>query len=477
MTLNVLLHIDGRWVESASGESIDIVDPATGMSIGQVQCAGHADLDQALEATASGWASWRAVSVLDRGKVLKKAASLLRDRAANIAPVLTGEHGKPLHEATAEVMSAADIIDWFAEECRRTYGRIIPARALGVMQAVMKEPVGPVAAFSPWNFPISQAARKVAPALAAGCSIILKGPEETPASCAELMRAFADAGLPPGAMQLVFGVPADISRYLIPHPVIRKISFTGSTAVGKQLAALAGQHMKRTTMELGGHAPVLVFDDANVDVAIGHLTGGKFRNAGQICASPTRFLVQAKIHDVFVERFSAIAASTKVGNGRDAGTQMGPLAHARRIAAMEAFVADAVAHGAQVQCGGRRIGNQGYFFEPTVLTGVSTQATIMNEEPFGPIAVIASFDEADEAIAEANRLGYGLAAFAYTRSLTTARKVGAQVEAGMVSINHNGLALPEVPFGGIKDSGHGLEGGAEGIEPYLATKFITEASA
>jgi succinate-semialdehyde dehydrogenase/glutarate-semialdehyde dehydrogenase len=352
---------------------------------------------------------------------------------------------------------------------------VIPARAEGVYQLVIKEPVGPVAAFTPWNFPINQAVRKLSAALAAGCSVILKGPEETPASCAELVRAYADAGLPAGAVQLVYGVPAVISEYLIPHPVIKKMSFTGSTAVGKQLAALAGLHMKRVTMELGGHAPAIVFDDADIDVASKILATNKFRNAGQVCVSPTRFLVQESVYETFVDKFVKVAEGVKVGNGLDPASTMGPLANPRRVTAMEGFIADAVQKGATVKTGGKRIGNVGNFFEPTVLTDLTLDMRVMNEEPFGPLALMVPFRSFDDVVAEANRLPYGLASYAYTRSAKTANAIAAAVESGMMSINHHGLALPEVPFGGIKDSGYGSEGGLEAMEAYLNTKFVTQA--
>jgi succinate-semialdehyde dehydrogenase/glutarate-semialdehyde dehydrogenase len=388
---------------------------------------------------------------------------------------MTLEQGKPLPEAKMETLAAADIIDWFAEEARRAYGRVIPARAEGVYQLVIKEPVGPVAAFTPWNFPINQVVRKLSAAVATGCSIIVKAPEETPASPAALIRAFVDAGIPAGVVNLVFGVPAEISEYLIPHPVIRKVTFTGSTPVGKQLSALAGQHMKRVTMELGGHAPAIVFDDADLELAAKTLAGAKFRNAGQVCVSPTRFLVQEKLYEPFVEKFVAYSKSLKVGAGTEQGVQMGPLAHDRRVPWIEGLVADARQKGAEVHTGGERIGNKGYFYQPTVLTGVSKEARMMNEEPFGPVAMIAPFSDFDEVVEEANRLPYGLAAYAFTRSAKTANAVAAKVETGMMTINHLGLALPEVPFGGVKDSGYGSEGGSEAIEAYLNTKFVTQA--
>ena len=388
---------------------------------------------------------------------------------------MTLEQGKPVGEAKIETLAGADIIDWFAEEARRAYGRVIPARAEGIYQLVVKEPVGPVAAFTPWNFPINQVVRKLSAAVATGCSIIVKAPEETPASPAELLRCFVDAGLPNGVAQLVFGIPAEISEYLIPHPVIRKVTFTGSTPVGKQLAALAGQHMKRVTMELGGHAPAIVFDDADLDLAARTLAAAKFRNAGQVCVSPTRFLVQEKLYAPFVEKFVAAAKAVKVGNGLEEGTQMGPLIHDRRIPWVEGLMADARQKGAEVHTGGERIGNKGYFYAPTVLTGVTREARMMNEEPFAPVAMIAPFTDLDEVIEEANRLPYGLASYAFTRSAKTANAVASRVESGMMTINHLGLALPEVPFGGVKDSGYGSEGGSEAIEAYLNTKFVSQA--
>jgi succinate-semialdehyde dehydrogenase/glutarate-semialdehyde dehydrogenase len=471
----VNLHIDGAWVKGAGGKSEPVLNPATGDSIGDVPHADKADLDRALAAAEKGFKAWRKVSAYDRYKLMRKAADIFRSRIDEIAAVLTLEQGKPLAEAKGEAMAGADVIDWFAEEARRAYGRVIPARGEGIYQIVVKEPVGPVAAFTPWNFPINQAVRKISAAVATGCSVIIKGPEETPASCAALVQAYLDAGLPAGVINLVFGVPAEISEYLIPHPTIRKISFTGSTVVGKHLASLAGAHMKRVTMELGGHAPAIVFDDADVDVAVKILAASKFRNAGQVCVSPTRFLVQEKVYEPFVEKFVKAAKGIKVGDGLDKETRMGPLANARRVEAMERFITDARSKGAKIETGGNRIGNKGYFFEPTVLTDVPQDAKIMNEEPFGPVAPIAPFKDFESVVTEANRLPYGLAAYAYTRSAKTAAAIGAAVETGMISINHHGLALPEVPFGGVKDSGYGSEGGSEAIEGYLVTKFITQA--
>jgi succinate-semialdehyde dehydrogenase/glutarate-semialdehyde dehydrogenase len=476
MYQDVLLHIDGKWRPAGSGKSLDVINPATEERIATLAHAGIADLDEALAAAAKGFAAWRAVSPYERSKIMRKAAGLVRERIETIATLMTQEQGKPLAEARIEIAGSADVIEWFAEEGRRAYGRVIPARAANVYQLSVREPIGVVAGFTPWNFPMSQAVRKVSAALAAGCAFILKGPEETPASCAELVRAFVDAGLPDGALSLVFGVPAEISEYLIPHPVVRKISFTGSTAVGKHLAAMAGAHMKRATMELGGHAPAMVFNDADLDSAVKVLAGAKFRNAGQVCIAPTRFLIQNDVYEPFLEKFTAAAQALKLGNGLEAGTTMGPLANDRRVAAMEAFVGDAVQKGATLKTGGKRHGNKGYFYEPTILTDIPAAARVLHEEPFGPLALLSPFGSLDDAVTEANRLPYGLAAYAYTSSAKTAAAIGAQVESGMVTINHQGLALPETPFGGVKDSGYGSEGGAEGLEPYVVTKFISQAN-
>ena len=469
------LLIDGAWGPSDTGKTLPVLNPATGEQIGTVAHAERADLDRALAAAAKGFKVWSRTSAVERSKVLRKAADLLRERVDHIATLMVMEQGKPFIEAKGETSLAPENIEWMAEEGRRSYGRVIPARQHGVYQMSLREPVGVVAAFTPWNFPINQAVKKIAAALAAGCAIIVKGPEETPASVAELCRAFVDAGIPAGVVNLVYGVPAEISSYLIPHPVIRKISFTGSTVVGKHLAAMAGEHMKRATMELGGHAPAIVFDDANLEVATKVLAANKFRNAGQVCIAPTRFLVQEKVYDEFVARFTKAAEAVKVGDGLERGTTMGPLANERRIHAMEGFIADAVQHGGEVRTGGARIGNKGNFFQPTVMTGVPTEARAMNEEPFGPLALMTPFRDMEEAVTEANRLAYGLAAYAYTSSAKTAAKIAAEVESGMMSINHHGLALPETPFGGVKDSGYGSEGGVEGLEAYLSTKFVTQA--
>ena len=473
---NTQLLINGEWQDAADGRTLPVFNPATGAEIGRVAHAGVADLDRALAAAQKGFEAWRDVPAIERARTMRRAAALVRERADSIAAVLTQENGKPLAEAKIETMAAADIIEWFADEGMRVYGRIVPSRNPAVRQLVIKDPVGPVAAFTPWNFPINQAVRKVSAALTTGCSILVKAAEETPAAPAALLRAFVDAGVPAGVVGLVYGNPAEISSYLIPHPVIRKVSFTGSTVVGKQLAALAGQHMKRVTMELGGHAPVIIAEDADLELAVKSSGAAKFRNAGQVCISPTRFLVHESVRNDFAAALARHAQSLKVGDGLAEGTQMGPLANPRRVVAMTSLLEDAVQRGATVVAGGVRLGEQGNFFAPTVITDVPLDARVFNDEPFGPVAAIRGFNTLEEAIAEANRLPYGLAAYAFTRSLKNAHLLSQRVEAGMLWINQPALPLPEMPFGGVKDSGYGSEGGPEALEPYLNSRAVSIAN-
>jgi succinate-semialdehyde dehydrogenase/glutarate-semialdehyde dehydrogenase len=398
----------------------------------------------------------------------------MRERRDVIAAAITREQGKPLRESETEVANGADITEWFAEEGRRAYGRVIPARQPDTLQIAHVEPIGPVAAFSPWNFPVSQAVRKIAGSLAAGCSIILKGPEDTPGAVCEIVRCFVDAGVSNGALSLVFGRPPEISSHLIPSPVIRKVSFTGSVPVGKHLAAMAAQHMKPCTMELGGHGPAVIFDDVDPAKAASAFAAFKYRNAGQVCISPTRFFVQDAGYDAFLDTFVSYAKGLKVGPGDDPATQMGPLATSRRLDFLENIVQEAVAAGATLHCGGGRIGNHGNFFAPTVLSNVPDDARVMQEEPFGPVALVNRFSDEDEAWHRANATSYGLAAYAWTKDAGRAARAGAKLEAGMVTINHFGLATAETPFGGVKESGYGREGGSEGLEAYLTTKFVTQ---
>lgn len=451
-----------------------VVNPATGEVIGHVPHARMADLERAIESTQRGFKVWKNTSAFERAKVLRKTASLLRERLELIVTKLTMEQGKPLFEARYEVGSAADYFEWFAEEGRRNYGRVIPSRNLAVQQLVKKEPIGPVAAFSPWNFPAITPSRKIAAALAAGCSMVIKPGEECPGTALEIARALQDAGLPPGVLNVVFGEPAIISEFLINSPVIRKVTFTGSVPVGRHLSEMAGRALKPITLELGGHAPVIVCADANLDVTATVLAAGKFRGTGQICLSPTRILVQRPVYEEFLGKFVKASQALKVGNGMDAQTQVGPLSNERRIQAIGEMVADAKSKGARIMTGGERIPGPGLFWQPTILADVPAHAMVMHEEPFGPVAVVMPFDTLDEAIAEANRLPYGLAAYGFTESARQAVRLGNELEAGMIGINHTQMIVCELPFGGIKDSGQGSEGGAEGIHSYVVTKFISQ---
>jgi len=467
-------YIDGEFLGVGSGPSQPVLNPADGRELGRLPRGNSDDVARAIAAAERAFRSWRHESPLKRSEILRRVATLMRERADAIGRQITLDQGKPLAEAIGEVNGTAEHAEWHAEEGRRIYGRVIPPRLTEVRQMVLREPIGVCAAFSPWNFPFNQALRKMVAALASGCTLVLKGPADTPAAVCALARLFHDAGLPPGCLNVVWG-PADaISRQLIESPVVRMISFTGSVPVGKQLAALAGQHMKRMTMELGGHAPVIICSDADVDRAADLLAPYKFRNAGQVCISPTRFLVQRPVLLRFTERFVERVRAVKVGNGLQPGTTMGPVASERRLAEMQAFADDARATGGELLTGGQRIGAQGNFFPPTVVLNPRPDSRLMRDEPFGPMAGIVPFDELDEAIAVANSLPFGLAAYAFTTHTRHAHRLAKQLEAGMVNINHFGMAPSEIPFGGIKDSGFGSEGGTETFDTYLVTKFVTQ---
>ncbi len=468
------LYIDGEFIHGGGRKEQDILNPATEQVVGKLPHATPEDLDRALAAAARAFETWKKSSPLERSKVLRRAGELMRERAAEIGRGITLDQGKPLAESTGEVLSCGEHAEWHAEECRRIYGRVIPARNPAVRQTVLREPVGVVAAFSPWNFPFSQAVRKVSAAIGAGCSVILKGPEDAPSAVVALAQIFHDAGLPKGVLNIVWGVPSEVSDHLLGSPIVRKITFTGSTAVGKMLAAKAASQMKRCTMELGGHAPVIVCDDADVDQAVKSLVAFKFRNAGQVCISPTRFYVQEGIYDRFVAGFVAKTGALKVGDGLAEGTQMGPLAQKRRVAAVAGFVDDARERGASVLLGGAPVPGLGHFFAPTVIADLPETARLLNEEPFGPVAGLVRFKTVDEVLARANSLPYGLASYVYTQSNRNAHLLSTGLAAGMVSINHLGLALAETPFGGINDSGMGSEGGVETFDGYLNTKFVTQ---
>ena len=470
------LFIGGQWKPAGeAGRAEDVIDPATAKAFASLPHADAGDLDEALAAAETGFGLWRVTSAYDRAKIMHKAADLLRERHEFISQVIVQEQGKVFAEARVEVLMGADVIDWYAEEGRRAYGRIVPGRSPNIRQLVLHEPVGIVAAFTPWNFPIVTPARKVGGALAAGCSIIIKASEETPGTCVEMVRCFADAGLPAGVLNLVFGVPAAVSEHLLAKDQIKKISFTGSIPVGKHLAGLAAKTMKRATMELGGHSPVVVFNDANPEKAADTIAAFKYRNAGQVCIAPTRFYVQEDVYKPFLSRFTEYAKGIKLGNGMEKTTTMGPLANARRLDAMDSFVADAAERGAKIVTGGRRHGNEGYFYEPTIITDVPDDAKIMTQEPFGPLAPIVTFKTFDEVVERANSLEYGLAAYAFTSSGATATAIGDAIQSGMVGINSVAISTPETPFGGVKESGHGSEGGVEGLQAYLNVKFISQA--
>src|ERR1044071_4620797 len=474
MYSDLALYIDGKWLNGEGRKGEDVINPATGKTLARLPHASKADLDAALAAAEKGFAAWKATSAYDRSKIMRKAADLLRERFDHVSKVMTQEQGKVYVESRAEVITSADIIDWYAEEGRRTYGRVVPGRQKGVRQMVIQEPVGVVAAFTPWNFPTLTPVRKIAGSLAAGCSIIIKASEETPGGCVELVKAFEDAGVPPGVINLVFGVPAKVSEHLIASPIVRKISFTGSVPGGQHLAELAARGMKRATMELGGHSPVVVFADADPEKTADTISAFKYRNAGQVCISPTRFYIHEGVYDRFLKRFTDNAKAIKLGDGMERDTTMGPLANPRRLDAMDSFVADAKNRGGKVVTGGSRSGNQGYFFEPTVITDVPDDSKIMTEEPFGPVAPIVTFKTFDEVVERANSLQFGLAAYAFTSSDKTAAAIGDAMQSGMVGVNSIAVSTPETPFGGVKESGHGSEGGIEGLGAYLVTKFISQ---
>ena len=463
------LLIDGEW-RKRSGEPV--LNPVDGSVIAEVPHATRDDLDDALAAAERGLTAWRRYSPGARADIMRKAAALLRERADKIAVAMTLEQGKPVAQAKAEVLGACGIIEWDAEEGRRAYGRIVPAGE-GMRNSVLRQPIGVVAGFSPWNFPVASPNRKVAGALAAGCSIILKASEETPAGAILLAQAFMDAGVPRGVINVVYGVPNDISTHLIPHPLVRLVTFTGSVPVGKRLTAMAGDCMKPTIMELGGHAPVIVAKDADPVLAAKISLLGKSRNAGQVCTSPTRFFVEDDIFDSFVEHFTIAAKGLRVGNGLDANTDLGPLANPRRVEAIERIVADATSRGARLLAGGERHSNLGNFYPMTVLADVPDDAEAMRQEPFGPVALINRVDKISTAIRKANSVPYGLAGYAFTNSVDTIEQLGDGLEVGNLSINHVTASFPEIPFGGVKESGIGREGGVEGLLGYTTVKSVS----
>ncbi|RLK00715.1 NAD-dependent succinate-semialdehyde dehydrogenase [Ruegeria conchae] len=463
------LFIAGKW--RTTSQDLPVVNPATEEEIARLPCASKSDLDDALDAAVKGLKIWSRTAPRERADTILRAAALMRERQEEIAQSITLEHGKPLKQARLEVIRGVEFFEWDAGEAMRTYGRIIPA-APGHKFAVHHQPIGVVAAFSPWNFPMSQPARKIAGALASGCSIILKAAEETPAGAIHIAKAFDDAGLPPGVLNLVFGNPAEISGHLIPQEPIRLVAFTGSTAVGRHLTTLASEHMTQVLMELGGHAPVIVCEDTDVRAAGVSSAVRKMRNAGQVCTSPTRFFAHESIFDAYSDAFVERAAATVVGNGMGQNVEMGPLANDRRVPALTELVEDARAKGATVATGGAKHGDKGYFFQPTVLLNVPDKARIMQEEPFGPVAVINPVTSLDHAIEQANSVPYGLAGYAFTNRADYIDRLIDEVEVGNLSINTLEASMPETPFGGVKSSGYGREGGTEGLENYMTVKHV-----
>jgi succinate-semialdehyde dehydrogenase/glutarate-semialdehyde dehydrogenase len=468
------LLIGGEFRQGSEGKTEPVINPATEEVLGHVPHASAADLDAALEASAAGFKVWRATPPIQRQAVMEKAARLMEERMDQMARTLTMEMGKPLPEAKGELQFVIDATRWYGEEGKRAYGRIVPARTPGVRQFVTKEPVGPSCALVAWNFPGVNVIRKVAGALGAGCSLVIKPSEETPGTAVAIARCFQDAGLPAGVLNVVFGSPDTVSRHILASPIPKKMSFTGSIPVGKHLLKLAADTVKRSTMELGGHAPVIVFDDADVARTVKIMAGFKYRNAGQVCISPTRFYVQDKIYNDFVEGFTQMAKSLKVGNGLEDGVFMGPLVAARRLDVMQDFVNEAKSSGATVTAGGERLGNRGHFYAPTVIKDVPDGAKIMREEPFGPLAPITHFNTLDEVVERANSLPFGLASYVFTNDGGKANKMSDALEAGLVGINNPFVSTPDTPFGGVNESGWGSEGGIEGLETFMRTKFVVE---
>jgi succinate-semialdehyde dehydrogenase/glutarate-semialdehyde dehydrogenase len=469
----LMLFVAGEWRQA---EGQPVINPADESILGIVPHASRSDLDDALDAADRGFKVWSRTPPAKRAEIILEAVRLVRERVEDMAVAMTLEQGKPIAQSRLEIMRGCDIIEWDAQEGRRVYGRIIPSEP-GMRHSVLRQPIGVVAAFSPWNFPMSSPARKVGGALSSGCSIILKASEETPAGAVQLVQAFADAGLPAGVLNLVFGKPSDISEYLIPQPSVRLVTFTGSVPVGKHLSAMAGAHMKPAIMELGGHAPVIMCNDIDPVSSANASAVAKSRNAGQVCVSPTRFFVEDAIYDRFADAFARKAGTIKIGNGLDAENQMGPLANERRLAAMETLVADAKAKGARVTAGGARIGNRGYYFPLTVLADMPDDARAMREEPFGPLALLSRVRNIDEAIEKANSVPFGLAAYAFTNSARNADRLAEGVEVGNLSINHFVASSAETPFGGVKDSGFGREGGTEGLQGYTVVKNVSHLTA
>ena len=469
------LLINGKWKMGSENKAEPVINPATNEVIGDLPHASKKDLDEALESNLEAFKLWKKESPLNRQKIIENACRNLESKFDQVATNLTIEMGKPLAEAKGELAVGLDVLRWYGEEGKRAYGRIVPSRMSNMSQTVLKEPIGPVIAFVAWNFPVMNVVRKIGGALAAGCTITIKPSEETPGTAIAIGRAFMDAGLPPGVLNIVFGVPSEVSEHLCGSKIPRKLSFTGSIPIGKHLQKLAADNMIRCTMELGGHSPLMVFDDTDIDMAAKISVAGKFRNAGQVCVSPTRFLVQDTVKEQFIRAVINETNKIKVGNGLDDGINMGPLIAERRIDVMKDFVNDAVENGANIEMGGNRMNLEGSFFAPTILTNVSDNTKIMNEEPFGPLLPIDTFNSVDEVIDRANRLDFGLASYAFSNDPKIVSFLKSEIQAGLLAVNSTVVSTPETPFGGIKQSGYGSEGGIEGLDAFLVTRFISES--
>jgi succinate-semialdehyde dehydrogenase/glutarate-semialdehyde dehydrogenase len=468
------LFIGGQWIGADARETLDVIEPATGSVLGALPIATTVDLDAALASAQKGFETWRKVPAWERGRILKRAADLMRERVEVIAHAITREQGKTLAESRGEVLRTADTFEWSGEEARHRAGRVLPRRAPGVQQLVVEEPVGPVAAFAPWNYPVLTPGRKLAELLAAGCSCVIKPSEEVPASFLEVVRACLEAGVEEHAINVVFGDPPTISEHLIASPIIRKVSFTGSIPVGRHLAELAARGLKRVTLELGGHAPVIVFDDADIETVALMAAKTKFRNAGQVCVAPSRFYVQRGVVDEFAQRFADAAFSLRVGDGLDPETDMGPLIDGRRVRVMQDLVEDSAGRADDVRISERDVPSSGAFWRPTVIVNPPDDARVMQEEPFGPVAPIASFTDVEDVLTRANRLPFGLAGYAFTNSLRRISAITEGLEVGMIAVNSFECSTPESPFGGIKDSGYGSEGGVEGLSAFLVPKYVNQ---
>ena len=476
MTLSPLLreacYIDGEWIGADSGGTIAVNNPASGAQLGTVPNCGAAETRRAIEAAEAAFPAWRARTAKDRAAILRKWFDLILANQEDLARLLTMEQGKSLAEARGEIAYGASFVEWFAEEGKRLYGDVIPGHMADKRIVVLKQPIGVAAAITPWNFPNAMITRKAGPALAAGCPIVLKPAAQTPYSALALAVLAEQAGIPKGVFNVVTGSASAIGGELTSNPKVRKLSFTGSTEVGRLLMRQSADTIKKLSLELGGNAPFIVFDDADIDAAVAGAMASKYRNSGQTCVCTNRFYVQAGVHDLFVAKLAAAAKALKVGDGLEAGTEQGPLIDANAVAKVEEHVADALAKGGTLLAGGKRHALGGTFFEPTVIAGVTQDMLVAGEETFGPLAPVIRFETEDEAIAMANDSEFGLAAYFYSTNLSRVWRVAEAIESGMVCVNSGILSTEVAPFGGVKQSGLGREGSKYGIDDYVELKYL-----